>query len=136
MVMIAMRHLVDEILGGGFTSLGWWALGLVSDIAIFTGVGAGLWAAGKAIRGAWAGVKWIKKVKLAHDSYKAARANFEILVTLAKQGKNLDNLSTAKKALVWISARKGKGYLVAQGWQAGYMWISTPKNTYLPLENL
>ncbi len=57
----------------------------------------------------------MKRVKLAHDAYKAARANFEILVTLAKQGKNLDNLSAAKKALVWISAHKGKGYLVAQG---------------------
>lgn len=75
-------------------------------------------------------------MKLAHEAYKAARANFEILVTLAKQGKNLDNLSTAKKALVWISAHKGKGYLVAQGGQAGYMGMSAPKDTYVPLESL
>lgn len=63
-------------IGGGFTSLGWWALGLISDIAIFTGVGAGLWAAGKAIRGAWAGVKWMKEGEIGTWCLQSSKSEF------------------------------------------------------------
>lgn len=117
-------------IGDGFASLAWWLLGAASDALIVTGVGAWFGAAGKAIRGAWAWVKWVKRVRLAKEAFQLARTNFNTLVELAKSGKNLENISQAKKYLVALSKYKGTWYIIAQWGQAAWMANNVPKNTY------